>query len=331
MLKQKSVYSEYESELVDWYLFFDLLQVSKDIINLTSETSIIILVGDTPSYLAPFLQCNRKVFHFAFSNKPFGCFLPPYAISTDFVELTRDNQDEQRINVFVPKQYMLEKYFNYLNNETELTKKFVQDNWNNIVLIDSSSGMSIHGVSIFFNRYVENIINDGEINCANIKGSQPLKFIQVTLNKNPSLNLMPNIAEKHIPVETSYYFYNFRPDLIIYLGSAVFLYREKFMITDSYPRLVPFYGINRWDTAPDKVKNTNFNLALENIKTLKMLDKIYKYLKNNKSEKSEIADILNEIQNVEPLFEGKEIVELEKFLDDINMGILYEKYKFYFK
>lgn len=47
---------EWGNAKVTWYLFFDLLQVSIDIMNLTRFNDIIILVGETPSYLHPFFK-----------------------------------------------------------------------------------------------------------------------------------------------------------------------------------------------------------------------------------------------------------------------------------
>jgi hypothetical protein len=59
---------------IDWYLFFDLRQVAQDIINLTGPNDIIILVGDTPSYIKPFVETHRTTFNFAFSGSALGLF-----------------------------------------------------------------------------------------------------------------------------------------------------------------------------------------------------------------------------------------------------------------
>ena len=95
-----------ENKDIDWYLFFDLLQVSKDILKLTTSTDVIILVGDTPSYLIPFLEKYRNTFNFAFSNKPFGCFM--------------QYSDFYHTNIFTPSVKELNMYFDYLNKETTL-------------------------------------------------------------------------------------------------------------------------------------------------------------------------------------------------------------------
>ena len=115
----------FHSRKVDWNLFFDLLDVSNNIISSTSPTDIIILVGDTPSYLKPFLetiQNERKIYNFASSNKPFGCFAPPFSVPLS---------DPSYKSVYTPTQPQLESYFNYLNTKTALTKDFIKKNWRN--------------------------------------------------------------------------------------------------------------------------------------------------------------------------------------------------------
>lgn len=134
---------------VDWYLFFDLYQVSIDIIDLTNKDDTIILIGDTLSYLRPLLEKHRTVYNFAFSNKPFGCISYPYAEATNGLD-----------TYYTPTAYNMYSYFDYLDKKTILTRDYVRYNWNKIVLVDSSSGQSVHGVSIFFNRYIENITDD---------------------------------------------------------------------------------------------------------------------------------------------------------------------------
>ena len=306
---------------IDWYIFFDLLQVSKDIVNLTHETDIIILIGDTPSYLTPFLELKRRVYNLAFSNKPFGCFFPPYADPA--------YQFSKEGTVYVPFRTNLNAYFEYLNSKTFLTKAFVKENWHRIVLVDSSSGSSIHGVSIFFNRYVENILRDENIiECVNIKNSKPLKFIQLSSGYYVALNLTPTKAETILPNkdfrQVKYRPVNYRPDLIIHLGMSVFLYREAFMIYDAYPRIVPFYSVNIWDVDPNTIGNTE--KGLENIKKLGDLLKIYVQIKQNDSPVSK--DILKELDMIEPKISKD--YDLIEFLDDINLEVLFEKYKHYF-
>lgn len=40
-------------------LFIDLLQVNSEIINMTSDNDIIVLIGDTPSYIEPIITNHR--------------------------------------------------------------------------------------------------------------------------------------------------------------------------------------------------------------------------------------------------------------------------------
>lgn len=134
--------NNYENREVDWYLFFDLWQVVNDIINLTNEQDIVILIGDTSSYLSPILELYREVYLLPFSNKPFGCLWPPYGIPSE------EGPFKYTDTVWTPSKNNLESYFTYLDTKTKLTRKFVLENWRNIILVDSSIGQSIHGVSI---------------------------------------------------------------------------------------------------------------------------------------------------------------------------------------
>ena len=317
---------EYETKQIDWYLFFDLLQVSNDIINLTEPNDIIILVGDTPSYISPFIEKHRKTFHFAFSNKPFGCTFPPYS---DFSENSELNSKINLYDVVTPTITNLNAYFDYLNVNTEMTKEFIKNNWDNIVLVDSSSGQSIHGVSIFFNRYVGNIKQKNNIiNCDNIVGSRPLQFIQLEGGYYKKTNLNPDVAKKYYP---SRWVHNYRPDLIICIGESIFYHISFFMIADAYPRVVPFYSVNRWNISPLDVNNENYDMAISNIKTLKLLLKIYKSVKNNKKSNSEKGDkILKIISKIKPKYNHKNVNQLNDFFDNINLAILRDKWANYF-
>ena len=128
------------------YLFFDLMDVSYRIIYNTSPEDIYILIGDTPSYLKPFLETlNRKVYNLPSSGKPYGCFYPPHASPI---------HDEIAYKHSVPKKEDEAFFFNYLNTKTMLTKDVIKKNWNNIILIDTSSLQAIHGFSIFFIIYI---------------------------------------------------------------------------------------------------------------------------------------------------------------------------------
>ena len=248
---------------IDWYLFFDLLQVSKDVINLTNKDDIIILVGDTPSYLEPFVKKYRKVFNLAFSGKAFGCFYPMYGkphewsdIKNPKIKNVADIIMEPPINdPYVPTLQELNTYFDYLDNKTDLTKSFIQKNWTKIILVDSSSGQSIHGTSIFFNRYVGNINQNSNIKCTEINGSQALQFIRLDEGNYKTTNINASKAENFFGKENRSVI-NYRPDLIIYIGSSYFYHRQLFMIHEAYPRIVPFYSVGFWKNPPRKVQKS---------------------------------------------------------------------------
>jgi len=321
---------------IDWYLFFDTHQVATDIINLTSDNNILILVGNTPSYLAPLLEDKRKIYHLAFTGKPFGCFVPPYATL-----LTLNNNSSQKDtksiyhslhSVFTPTRKQLHNYFNYLNTKTELTKEFIRDNWHNLVLIDSSVGQSIHGVSIFFNRYAGFIRDtDEEINCANIVGSKPLKFIRLATNLSPTTNLNPIVVKSMFPVRENNHLvvYNYRPDLILYLGMTLFYHEYDFMISEDYPRLVPEYYIHNWDKP--LVPDPGHSRAFDNLLKLRSMKMIYEQLKiNKKMSRKQFNKILETIQDIQPKFRGHSSKDLLKFLDKINLLVLKRRWIQYF-
>ncbi len=76
-LRNEIIKDKYDTYIDNKYskLFYDLLEASQGIIKLTSNTDFIILVGDTPSYLKPFLEDpslsdRRTTFNLPFSNKP---------------------------------------------------------------------------------------------------------------------------------------------------------------------------------------------------------------------------------------------------------------------
>ena len=172
---------------------------------------------------------------------------------------------------------------------------------------------------------------EGDTKCTYTQGSEPLQFIQLFDGYYKALNLDPDLAEVIFPEKVSESIRNYRPDLIIHLGISVFYHRYQFVIADAYPRLVPVYFIIYWDTPPTEVKNDSFPMAMENIKTLKFLLQIYDHIKNKKTIDPETAkEILAEIKEIEPVYQGKTIDNLEEFLDDINMDLLYEKYQYYF-
>ena len=317
--------SESESREVDWFLFFDLWQVSNDIIDLTDKNDVIILIGDTPSYLISILKLYREVHLFAFSNKPFGCFLPPYG---NFEEMSKEYIKAFGIkrDVWSPLKENLELYFNYLDTKTKLTREFITEKWKNIVLVDSSSGSSIHGVSIFFNRYIGNIEQNDEVICKNIKGSEPLQFIRLDDGVHKSTNLDPKIAEKYY--SNGWNVINYRSDLIIYIGSTIFYHRGLFMIKDAYERIVPFYGIMSWHEEPEKIDDPIFEKGRRNIFLLEKMVKLYLELKSGKDIKWKDYQELEQIKPNNPSDNRNKFL---KFLDDINTQVLTMKYNKYLK
>ena len=73
---------EYRTKDINIYLFFDLLQMSKTVLNLTNDSDIVVLIGDTASYLKPFLEKERKIYNLAFLNKPYWVTDPPHSNPT---------------------------------------------------------------------------------------------------------------------------------------------------------------------------------------------------------------------------------------------------------
>ena len=134
--------TDYKKHLI--FLFADLYQLAKQIIKITNKKDIIILIGDTPSYLKFFLKNKRKFVNISASAKPFGCVLYKDTIC-------------ETNKLYVPTLEELNSYFKYLSEDTILTKDFMKENWDNIILVDTSSGDSIHGMSLLFNLYVENV------------------------------------------------------------------------------------------------------------------------------------------------------------------------------
>lgn len=255
---------EFQDREIDLYLFFDLMQVSKNILDLTYKDDIIILIGDTPSYLLPFLEKDRYVVNFAFSGKPFGCFYPPHFLESD---------NYQDADVFyTPSLENLNNYFDWLDTNTILTKDFVRRNWNNLVLVDSSTGQSITGVSLFFNRYVENIKQSGknDVICKDVFNARPLQFIQLKEGHYKTINVNPQLSLDYFGNDQSRFLVNFNSRLIILIGTIIFYHRSLFMIYEAYPRIVPSYSIYSWDEPPILLKH-----GTKSLKKLRSLLRIY--------------------------------------------------------
>ncbi|BCS82834.1 hypothetical protein QLL95_gp1289 [Cotonvirus japonicus] len=336
--KRQGIYNNADDNYknVDLALFFDLWQMSRDILTLTSESSIIIIIGDTPSYVKPLIEDERTVYNLAFSNKPFGCFNFPYGN-----ELPRDVElydGTNLLDVYTPTADNLQHYFDYLNTKTFLTKKYVLKNWEKIVLLDSSSGQSIMGVSIFFNRYVGHILNDSidEINCLNVTGAKPLKFIRVVNYSSSTTNTTPKLAQEYF--SSTDFNTNYKPDLIIYIGYVVYEHRDDFMLMETYERYVPGYSVRFWNQDPD----TNLELGLQNLTLLKRLSQLYiDFKKNPTLETSKplikyltkdfpVPDDENLYTHMKTLTKDTTPENLNSFLDGINLRILARKYYYYF-
>ena len=261
-------HDKYASD-INLYLFFDLYQVCQDILAGTDENDHIILIGDTPSYLKPFLEFGRKTYNFALSNKAFGCFDPPHSLPFDNSKFKSINNKMITIkSVFTPSKRQLNSYFDYLDN-TPLNRNFIRDNWYNIVLVDSSSGQSIHGASIFFNRYVGNIQEEiSDIDCTNIQGAEPLRFISIGgSGRTATINIKPQKSE--LLFKNKKGIRNFDPKLIIVQGEIAFSHRELFLIYEYFPRYVAAYSIRQWEEDPPNCTN---NTDLQ--KGCKFIDKI---------------------------------------------------------
>ena len=303
----------YDVKPVDLNLIFDLLQMSQDILLMTEKDDIIIMVGDTPSYLKPFLEPFRKVHNLPLSNKVYGCFDPPYGLPED---------DE----LFTPKFNLQEKYFNYLNTKTELTKKYVKENWHKLILIDSSSGQSIHGVSIFLNRYIGNIKPD--VKCVDINGANPIFFINLQGNKSKMLNVDGNILKKY---NYGFSIRNFNPRLIILIGEIDFLHEYFVKINEDYPRYVPFLDIRYRFKYEDPVYKKE---GLDVIKIFKSFVKLfYKYQKSNNNDLVKLLKLIKQYpadEKYEHMIrsltdKNVTVKKLEQLFNTIDIHILTQK------
>lgn len=304
---------------IDWYLFFDLLQVSIDILNYTRTDDIIILIGDTPSYLMPFFKAKRSTHFMAFSNKPFGSFISPYGFHSPNVDY-----------IFTPSYEDLNTYFNYLDNKTILTRKFIKDNWTKIVLVDSSAGSSIHGASIFFNRYISNINQvDDVVITSNIAGAKPLRFISLTESNQIAFNLDPYYVKVNYAEDNDNYVTNYLPNLIIYVGNTLFYHRSDFMMRIVYPRIVPFYSIRSWDQPLDKYISPSYDEAVANLKKLDTMLDIYSQIKSNNITMTP-DNIFEFMATLRPKYSTNNLDKLGLYFNRLNLKVLRKKRADYF-
>lgn len=293
---------------IDLYLFFDLLQVSNKIISITKNDSIYILIGDTPSYLKPYFKYkNRIVFNFSASGKPYGCTCNPANPENN------DNNIEMVEKYYVPTTKQVNDYFNYLDTKTKLTRSYVKENWNKIVLIDSSSGMSICGTSILFNKYVGNI--DIEKKCKDYENAKPLLFVRLGYGEYTNIN--PKVIKNYYDV----FVINYDPKLIIILGTVDFLYREFFMINEVFHRYVPNYDKNKWNLEPDSyIDREEFDKAQRNLKKISKLLEFLDTYKTNLDHANKIFKIIKQMTFMDVH---------KKYLKKMNKEFTIEKLEFF--
>jgi len=260
-------------------LIFDLLQVSQDILRIITKKSVIILVGDTPSYLKPFLEPFVDVHNLPLSSKPYGCF--------DFISYGYGCQCiEKYQEMWTPIRSVENKFFKYLNTKTSLTKKFIKTNWDNIILVDSSSGVSIRGVSILLNRYVNNIQRENENKkCCDIKGAKPLKFI--------------NLNGVHID--------NPDPPLIITIPIAAYYYHCSWALYGDTVRYVPSIDLafmEKLSQGLPYIKYTDPEYIPEGLEFIKpfytFVDLFYKYQSGDKKILKKFLEFIKGLSSEEP-------------------------------
>lgn len=311
----------------DIYFFFDLLDSGEQVLARTTEDDFILLIGETPAYLRPFLEDEREIMNLPFSDKPFGCFLPPFGLTNK--EMVDEGYSKELFNLpdLHLKSDLLNQYYNYLDKNTPLTREYLKDNWNKIVAIDYSSGITIHGLSIFLNRYAGNIGIDNE--CTDVEGAKPLKFISLGREIFNKTNIDPQIAKSVLTLNDL----NYNPRLIIHLGEVKFGAYRDFLFS-GYPRYVPFYPPFIWNTEPE-YSSTHLKKGL---KTISYIKSFYVMYKNFISNRADYMPLLQELKKL-PNYDTKDMIRLnvlsaanpelgEKllgFLKDINGKVLAKK------
>jgi hypothetical protein len=317
--------NSFEKYEIDMYLFYDLYHISEYIIKICKFDAIYVLVGDTPSYLKPYLEHRKKtVYNLSISNKPFSCIY--YENNTTDTNDTTDDVDY--LNYFMPSVKNQKAYFNYLNTKTLLTKEYVKKNWNNIVLIDSSSGASISGVSIFFNRYVENIPIKNK--CKDMGDSvKPLKFIRLVENFSMT-NVDPVVHKQYF----NSYNHNYDPKIIILISHCNFLFREIFMICEEYDRYLPFYSHQNWHTSPENyIEKNEYNRSIDNFEKIKKILNLLDNYKKNEENNNNITEFINFLKTMSYTKKHANLVKkinnrhsLKKFLNLIYEYCILLKY-----
>jgi hypothetical protein len=337
-------YMTNEKKDLNLYLFFDLLQLSRDIINISTPQSVFILVGESPSYLLPFLADHRMTYLLQFSNKPYLLYSYPHAEMTgmDCIDTVTPHNDAIKIleqytssdsslpSVITTHDATLTEnyYFEYLDTKTIITREFVKNRWNDLVLIDHSAGPSIAGASIFFNRYIGNIKSE---TICDIEGSMPMKFIN--LRNKPYTNI-PSKLSKSIFKNSNAdnpEFYNYEPNLIIVLASCTFLHFYDFLVYESFPRVTGHYPSSAWKSPP-YIYEAGSN-ALDIFHTLLKNFIIFtEYDKNNNPNDQVVdtlIDILNHLSYTKEYlekYEGSKVSKLLRFFRKVNNDVLITKY-----
>jgi hypothetical protein len=254
------------------------------------------------------------------SNKPFGIIEPP-------LSKIPKNINCNTKKILIPTKNQLLTYFNYLNNKTILTKKFVKENWSKIILIDTSSGASIHGVSIFLNLYVDNLQIKNDKKCENIVDiknydtAKPLQFINLMDGYLKSFNLDPNIIKNTY----SWDIRNFNPKLIIQIACKSFFHKELFTIYELFPRIADEYYIKLWNKEP-KTKLSKQIIGIKKI--FLILSKGLKKKNLTKKENIEYMGLINFLtKNIKSVYKDK-YIKNNKYNEYINnQNFITDNYK----
>jgi len=123
-------------------------------------------------------------------------------------------------------------------------------------------------------------------------------------------------------------YYNYIPDLIINLGDIPFFHYYDFLIHESFPRYVPFYGSWSWTKEPTFEK--------EGLKTIEKLESLYRYYNNfiyDAEDLHKLFDLLKSLPETSIRilnYVYKSVDDLKNTLNDyfkqVNTKILLYKY-----
>ncbi len=318
-------YIRQETKEVNIYLFFDLLQMTHQIMSMITPKNVMILVGETPSYLLPFLQQYKiTVYLLNFSAKPYLIAEYPDGDlnGPDCPEHNIANEARERL-MYQDATLTEKYYFEYLDTKTILTRQFIKDNWNEIILIDHSAGGSISGVSVFFNRYIGNIT--GKI--CNVENCIPMKFIN--LRRGQVVNIDPELYKSAFKDMHENVYLNYNPKLIINLGHVVFFHYYDFIIYESFPRLTSNYPASKWKNPPYLHKE-----GLDVINTFSAIFRLFNqfYLsdKLNDDMVEDLYELVNNLLYTKEYLSKHNMLNkkerLDKLFRKINRDVLIAKY-----